>query len=125
MRFVRYVSCDNVLREFGSRVLALRLARNQSRRQVAGAADIRVRHLTLFERGERSLEFIEFVRLCLVLGLRERVPEWVPEPPISQGARTRRGPKPRLRASKREVSDPDPDEDPVGYWAAVRWIWEP
>ena len=68
MRFVRHVCCDNVLREFGARVMALRLASNQSRREVAGAADIRMRALARFERGERSLDFIEFVRLCLVLG---------------------------------------------------------
>lgn len=125
MKFVRYVCCDNVLREFGSRVLALRLARNLSRAKVAGAAEIPVRSLARFECGERSLDLIDFVRLCLVLGLRDRVPEWVPELPAPELARTRRGPLPRRRATKREGPDPDPDEDPEAYWAQVRWIWEP
>lgn len=125
MKFVRYVCCDNVLREFGARVQALRLARNMSRVKVAGAADIAVRSLARFENGERSLDLIEFVRLCLVLGLRDRVPEWVPELPAPELARTRCGPLPRRRATKREEQDPDPHEDPEAYWAQVRWIWEP
>lgn len=125
MKFIRYVSCDDVLRDFGSRVRALRLARNLSRAKVAGQAAIPLRSLARFESGERSLDLIDFLRLCLVLGLRDRVPEWVPELPAPELARTRRGPLPRRRATKLEEPDPDPHEDPQAYWAQVRWIWEP
>lgn len=124
MKFVRYVSRDDVLRDFGARIQALRLSRNLSRAKVAREAVIPMRSLARFESGERSLDLIDFVRLCLVLGLRDRVPEWVPELPAPELARTRRGPLPRRRATKREP-DPSPDEDPQAYWAQVRWIWEP
>jgi transcriptional regulator with XRE-family HTH domain len=125
MKFIRYVSCDNVLRGFGARALALRLAQNLSRAEVAKEAIIPMRRLARFEGGERSLELIEFVRLCLVLGLRERVPEWVPEIPAPELGRTRRGPQHPRRATKRGEPQPDALDDPQAYWAQVRWIWEP
>lgn len=127
MHFIRYVSCDEVLREFGTRVRALRLARNLSREEVAGAANIPVRSLAKFETGAASLDLVCFVRLCLVLGLRDRIPEWVPGLEGDAVARTQRGPQPRRRATKRREPAPDPREelDPDAYWARIRWIWEP
>ena len=125
MEFVRYVSRDDVLRDFGARTRALRLSRNLSRERVAREAVIPMRSLARFESGERSLDLIDFVRLCLVLGLRDRVPEWVPEFPVLEIARTHRGSQPRRRATKRGEPDPDPREEPEKYWAQVRWILEP
>lgn len=124
MKFIRYVSCDHVLQEFGSRMLALRLAQNRSRQEVACAAGMSVRGLARFETGAGPLDLMRFVRLCLVLGLRDRVPEWVPEC-TTHMPRTQRGPLPRRRASKRCEPAPDPLEEPDAYWARVRWIWEP
>lgn len=125
MQFIRYVCCDNVLREFGARVLALRLACNLSREEVTGLADMPVRSLAKFETGTASLDLICFVRLCLVLGLRDRVPEWMPPLPAEMLGRTQRGPRPRRRAGKRREPAADPYEDPEAYWAQVHWIWEP
>lgn len=125
MKFVRYVSCDNVLHEFGARIAALRLAQNLSRAEVAGAAGISLRRLARFESGAASLDLIGFVRLCLVLGLRDRITNWVPELPAETVGRTLRGARIRKRASKRTEPDPDPYDEPEAYWAKVRWIWEP
>lgn len=125
MKFVRYVSQTNVLDEFGARIKAHRLANDMSRQEVAFQAGVPLSALRRLEEGGSSVDLMSFIRICLVLGLRERIPEWVPESPLEGRGRTRYRDRARRRASKQIEPRPDPVDDPMGYWSTIRWIWEP
>ena len=125
MKFVRYVSQTNVLDEFGTRIKAHRLANDMSRQEVAFQAGVPLSALRRLEEGRSSVDLMSFIRICLVLGLRERIPEWVPESPLEGRGRTRYRDRARRRASKQIEPRPDPVDDPMGYWSTIRWIWEP
>lgn len=125
MKFVRYVSQTNVLDEFGARIKAHRLANDMSRQEVAFQAGVPLSAVRRLEEGRSSVDLMSFIRICLVLGSRERIPEWVPESPLEGIGRTRYRDRARRRASKQIEPRPDPVDDPMGYWSTIRWIWEP
>jgi len=125
MKFVRYVSLGNVLDEFGERIRAHRLASNLSQEEVAFQAGIRLSNLARFEAGQESIDFVAFVKICLALGMKDRVPEWVPVLPETDQGRTRYRDRLRRRASKRIDPIPKQYDDPEAYWSHVKWIWEP
>lgn len=125
MKFVRYVSQTNVLEEFGGRIKAHRLAKDMSMKEAAFQAGVTLSALRRLEDGRGSTDMMTFIRICLVLGMGERIPEWVPSlAPMESGTTQRRG-QSRRRASKRIAPWPDPEEEPIAYWSEIRWVWEP
>lgn len=125
MKFVRYVSQTSVLEEFGARIKAHRLGKDMSRHEVSFQAGVPMSALQRLENGRASVDLMSFIRICLVLGLHERIPEWVPALPLEGIGRTQYRDRVRRRASKEIEPRPDPVDDPIGYWSTIRWIWEP
>lgn len=124
MKFVRYVSRDNVLREFGARITARRLALNLTRDELSDQAGVPVRTIARIESGAVSTRLFSFMRVCLALGLKDRVAEWVPPPDPATAHLPGRGNRVRRRAARRPEQE-FMDGDDAAYWAWRRWVWEP
>lgn len=124
MKFVRYVSRDNVLREFGARITARRLALNLTRVELSDQAGVPVRTIARIESGAVSTGLFSFIRGCLALGLKDRVAEWVPPPDPVAARLPGRGNRVRRRAARRQEQE-FLDGDDQAYWLWRRWVWEP
>lgn len=125
MKFERYVSQEDLLVEFGQRIRTHRLARNLSQEEVSLQAGVSISALSALESGRRSIDLLQFLRICLALRLEDRIPDWIPALPEPVQGHTRARRTVRRRASKRRDPIPDPDDDPVAYWLHVDWVWEP
>ena len=123
MKLVRYVLRDNVLREFGARIAARRLSLNLTQSEVSDQASVPVRTIARIESGAVSTGLMAFVRICLALGLKDHVAEWVP---LTDPAATRLpGPGSRIRKRAARRPEQDFEGDDAAYWAWHRWVWEP
>jgi len=86
-----------VARDFGRRLEALRLARNERRIDVAKAAGVSLRTLARLETtGRATLETL--VRVMAALGLDEHLRNLLPDPTVRPIDRIDRGGKARQRA---------------------------
>ena len=124
MKFVRYVSRDTVLREFGARIAARRLALNLTRVELSDQACVPVRTIARIESGAVSTGLFSFLQVCLALGLKDRVAEWVPPTDPATARLPGRGNRVRRRAARRPEQE-FLDGDDQAYWAWRRWVWEP
>ena len=124
MKFVRYVSRDTVLREFGARIAARRLALNLTRAELSDQSCVPVRTIARIESGAVSTGLFSFLQVCLALGLKDRVAEWLPASDPATIRLPGRGNRIRRRAARRPEQE-FLDGDDQAYWAWRRWVWEP
>jgi transcriptional regulator with XRE-family HTH domain len=108
---------DAVLQELGSRLAALRLARNLTQAQLAQEAGVSKRTVERLEAGTVGTQLSAFLRICRVLGLQERLELLLPEPAPSPLAQLKLKGRTRKRASSTvEIAEPAPRGE--------RWSWK-
>lgn len=127
MKFKRYVSDSTTLREIGARLAARRLALNLTQADLSDQAGVPKRTIERLEAGAAATRLSAFIRVCLVLGLRDWLEQLLAEPEASPLEQLKLKGQTRKRASRR----PDPDqvsnvrEPPEEYGKSTRWLWEP
>ena len=80
MKIIESLPDDAILRELGARLAAARLARNLTQAGLAEAAGVGKRTVERLESGQVAARLSAFVRVCLVLGLADRLDALVPQP---------------------------------------------
>lgn len=87
MKLSELVTDEAILRELGSRLVAVRLARNLTQAALAGEAGVSKRTVERLESGEVATRLSALVRVCRALGLVDRLDALVPPPapgPVEQ-----------------------------------------
>lgn len=95
---------ETVLQELGRRLVAHRLSRNLSQRQLAESAGLGLRTVQRLEQGEAATQLSGFVRVLRALGLIERLDQILAEPPPSPIEQVRRAERRRQRATGRRAA---------------------
>jgi len=115
------------LREIGARLATRRLTLNLTQADLSEQAGVPKRTIERLESGAAATRLSAFIRVCLVLGLRNWLEQLVAEPPPSPVEQLKLKGRARKRASKRPDPDdlPNPHDDPEEYWKRRHWIWEP
>lgn len=80
MKITAQVTDQELLKEIGLRLARQRLETNQTQSMIAEAAGISKRTLERMESGEVAVQLSQFLRVCRVLGLLERLELVLPEP---------------------------------------------
>lgn len=113
MRLSGKLSDDAILREFGRRLAAARLARNLTQASLAEQAGVSKRTVERLESGEAAARLSGLVRILRALDLADRLDAVVPAPTISPVEQLKREGRMRQRASGRRASKP----------ASRTWTW--
>ena len=90
---------EQVLREIGGRLAALRLERDLTQAGLATQAGVSKRTIERLEAGAVATQLSGFLRVCRVLGLMDRLDLFIPEPAPSPIAQLKMRGKVRQRAS--------------------------
>ncbi len=126
MKIKKHVPDSITLRQLGARLAAQRLALNLTQAQLSEEAGVPKRTIERLEAGAAATRLSAFLRVCLVLGLQDRLEQLVPDPVPSPVAQLKLKGRERKRASKRTAGDGrDPSAQPKELGKAKRWVWEP
>ena len=90
---------EQILREIGARLTALRLEHNLTQAGLAAQASVSKRTIERLEGGVVAAQLSGFLRVCRALGLMERIDAFIPEPAVSPIAQLKMRGKVRQRAS--------------------------
>jgi len=107
------------LAQLGSKLAALRVARNLTQAELAEQAGVSKRTVERLEAGATATQLSTFLRVCGVLGLEGRLAQLVPEPVDSPVAQLRQQRRTRQRASGASKDAPAPKAKP-----GTGWSWE-
>ncbi|MEQ2009578.1 MAG: helix-turn-helix transcriptional regulator [Limisphaerales bacterium] len=107
------MSDDGLLKLFGERLAALRLAMNLTQRQLAEQAGLGLRTVQRLELGAAATQLSGFVRVCRVLGLLDRFDAFIPEAVSSPIAQLKLQGRRRQRATGRKKVAAEPKQ----------WTW--
>lgn len=113
MKIGSQLTDERVLAEVGTRIAALRLARNLTQEQLAEQAGLGLRTVQRLELGAAATQLSGFIRVCRVLGVLDRLELLFPEPVASPIAQLKMQGRQRRRASGRK--------QPTS--AAKKWTW--
>lgn len=102
MEIEKQTPVEGVLREWGERLAAKRLAKNLTQKALAREAGIGLRTLQRLESGAVASQLSSFVAVCKALGLDGELSAFLPRPTISPMDRLRLAGKERQRASTME-----------------------
>ncbi len=114
MRISSALTDEAILRELGSRLAAVRLARNLTQAALAEEAGLSKRTVERLESGQVAARLSAFVRVCRVLGLVDRLDALVPSPAVSPVEQLKLAGRRRQRASGSRTS---------GTSAKRPWTW--
>jgi transcriptional regulator with XRE-family HTH domain len=114
MKISRELSDEAILREMGSRLAAVRLARNLTQAALAEEAGVSKRTVERLESGEVAARLSGLVRVCRVLDMADRLDALVPSPTVSPVEQLKLAGHRRTRASGRRK----PTTSTTGKW---RW----
>ncbi len=101
MRIACQLSDEAILRELGSRLAAVRLARNLTQAALAEEAGLSKRTIERLESGEVATRLSVLVRVCRALHMVDRLDALVPSPTIGPVAQLKLAGRRRKRASGR------------------------
>lgn len=127
MKFNRYVSDSTTLRDIGARLAARRLMLNLTQADLSDQAGVPKRTIERLESGAGATRLSAFIRVCLVLDLKDWLEQLVAEPAPSPVAQLKLKGRERKRASRRAAPEDrlNPSDHPEEYWKSKRWTWEP
>ena len=91
---------DTLLLTLGSRLAAIRLARNMTQADLAAEAGLGLRTVQRLEQGAAATQLSGFLRVCRVLGLLDRIDQLIPEPAASPIAQLKLRKQRRQRATR-------------------------
>jgi transcriptional regulator with XRE-family HTH domain len=117
MNVTSLMTNETVVKELGRRIVDLRLEHNLTQAEMAIEAGIPKRTVERIEAGQGTTQLGAFVRVCRVLGLLERLNEFVPESGPAPMDLLKHHGRQRQRASGRRSrnSDSPPADRP--------WTW--
>jgi transcriptional regulator with XRE-family HTH domain len=99
MKISSELTDEAVLREFGGRLAAARLARNLTQAALAEQAGVSKRTVERLESGEVAARLSGLVRVCRALDLLHRLDALVPQPTVSPVEQLKLASRRRKRAS--------------------------
>ncbi|MFA5939501.1 MAG: helix-turn-helix domain-containing protein [Sinimarinibacterium sp.] len=122
-----HVSDSTTLREVGARLTARRLSLNLTQADLSEQAGVPKRTIERLEAGAAATRLSAFIRVCLVLGLRDWLEQLLAEPAPSPVEQLKLRGRTRKRASRRTDPDgvPKPRTDAEAPSKRKRWVWEP
>lgn len=116
MKIDEQLTDEAVLRELGTRIAGLRLARNLTQTALADEAGVSRRTIIRLETGAAAAQLSAFLRICRVLGLLDQLDALIPEPAPSPLAQLKLQGRQRKRASGKPTA--------VGVAEAKKkWRW--
>ena len=101
MRIIGHLSDEAILREVGSRLAAVRLARNLTQAALADEAGVSKRTVERLESGEVAARLSGLVRICRALDIVDRLDALFPSPTVSPVEQLKLAGRRRKRASGR------------------------
>jgi transcriptional regulator with XRE-family HTH domain len=101
MKITGQLSDEAILREVGSRLGAVRLARNLTQAALADEAGVSKRTVERLESGEVAARLSGLVRICRALDIADRLDALVPSPSVSPIEQLKLAGHRRKRASGR------------------------
>lgn len=101
MKISPQMTDEAVLRELGERLVGARIERNLTQAALAEEAGVSKRTVERMESGEAATRLSGFLRVCRVLGLWERLDQFLPEPTPGPMALLQQQNRKRQRASGR------------------------
>lgn len=104
MKITGQLSDEAILREMGSRLAAVRLARNLTQAALAQETGVSKRTIERLESGEVAARLSGLVRVCRALNIADRLDVLVPPPTISPVEQLELASRRRKRASSRRGS---------------------
>ena len=104
MKIVAPLTNEVILRELGERLAGARLALNLTQAALAEQAGVAKRTVERLESGVAATQLSGFLRVCRVLGLLERLDEFIPEPTASPITQLKRQGRKRKRASSSKAA---------------------
>ena len=110
MKITAQLTDERLLQELGSRLCALRLARNLTQAALAEQAGVSKRTIERLESGAVAAQLTAFLRVCRVLGLIDALDAMIPQLTASPLAELKQQGKKRQRASRRREPQAAPQD---------------